>query len=188
MERWRISFPTVLTLARIVLIPYIVHAMIQSWWGAASILFMIASLTDILDGMCARWLNDRTWLGACLDPVADKLLILSCFFALMYIHGPLLVIPMWFVAIVLIKELLLIAGIVIIFCVRGYIPIQPVFLGKSAMAMQTLFIIWLFACSFFHWMPIKTYYVMLGLVLITVCAAFFHYVWICITWLNKGLK
>ena len=185
MNRWRISFPTVLTITRIILIPPIVYAMMHNWWGIACTFFVIAALTDILDGMIARWWNDKTWLGACLDPVADKLLILSCFFALTLVHGP-LIIPSWFVAIVLIKELLLIAGTIAVFCIRGYIPIQPVFLGKSAMFVQTLFIMWLFACSFFHWMPIKTYYAMLGLVLITVCASFIHYVSICITWLIKA--
>jgi len=186
IHRWRISFPTVLTIARIALIPFITHAMVQNFWGTACILLSIAALTDVLDGTLARWWDDQTMLGACLDPIADKLLILSCFFTLAFIHGPLFAIPLWFVIIVLIKEMLLIAGTILIFCMRGYIPIQPVFLGKSAMVLQTLFIIWLFTCYFFHWMPIKTYYTMLGLVLLSVGASFIHYVRICITRLIKA--
>lgn len=73
----RITVSTALTLARIALVPFIVTAMIGDRWGLACALFIIAAITDALDGALARWRNEQTFLGASLDPLADKFLIVA---------------------------------------------------------------------------------------------------------------
>lgn len=167
----QITFSTMLTLARFALIPFIVGAMILNHWYAAFVLFVIAAVTDILDGWLARWLNERTFLGAALDPIADKLLVIAVFGTLAFYQSPLFTIPHWFVIMVLIKELVQVAGAIIIYCRKGHLTIAPTLLGKLTMAAQSIFITWLFSCYFFHWVPIKTYFVMLatvsGLILFT---------------------
>lgn len=167
----QITFSTMLTLARFALIPFIVGAMILNHWYAAFILFVIAAVTDILDGWFARWLNERTFLGAALDPLADKLLVIAVFGTLAFYQSPLFTIPHWFVILVLIKELVQVAGALIIYYCKGHLTIAPTLLGKLTMAAQSIFITWLFSCYFFHWVPIKTYFVMLatvsGLILFT---------------------
>lgn len=167
----QITFSTMLTLMRFALIPFIVVAMILNHWYAAFVLFVIAAVTDILDGWFARWLNERTFLGAALDPIADKLLVIAVFGTLAFYQSPLFTIPHWFVIMVLIKELVQVAGALIIYCRKGHLNIAPTLLGKLTMAAQSIFITWLFSCYFFHWVPIKTYFVMLatvsGLILFT---------------------
>src|SRR3990167_8993776 len=106
----KLTLSSWLTIARIALTPVIVIGMIKQWWGVASILFAVACITDMLDGNLARLRNEQTLLGACLDPIADKVLILSCFFTLAFVQSPLFAIPKWFVFLVLVKELLLIIG------------------------------------------------------------------------------
>ena len=171
----KITFSTVLTLIRLALIPFIVIAMILQMWHVAFLLFIVAGITDVLDGWSARWFNQRTFLGAALDPLADKALMIAVFATLSFAQSPLFTIPHWFVMLVLFKELIQIAGSVYIYLRKGHLTIAPTWLGKSLGLVQTAFISWLFACYFFHWVPVKTYFVMLATVTFLVVLTFIDY-------------
>jgi len=171
----KITLSTILTIVRIILVPIIVAAMVMHYWGTSFLLFVIAAITDCLDGTLARLLNQKTFLGAFLDPLADKLLILSCFFTLAFVQSPLFAIPKWFVWFVLCKEVLQLSGAVFVYLRKGHIEIRPTILGKVTATAQMCFIIWLFACYFFQWVPIKTYYTMLGLLLILITVSLLQY-------------
>lgn len=174
-EETRITISTVFTLARIVMTPFIVGAMIMHQWGIAFWLFVISAFFDVLDGNLARWLGQRTFLGACLDPIADKILLVSCFATLAFIQSPLFSIPLWFVLLVLLKELIIIIGAFTIYFVKGHLVVAPTLLGKATTVAQVWFIIWLFACYFFGWVPIKTYYTALGILLSLVVLSLLQY-------------
>lgn len=171
----RITIPTLFTLARIIVIPVIVGAMVMGWWGRAFFFFVFACLTDVIDGLLARFLNEKTFLGACLDPIADKLLLISCFFTLAFVSTPLFSVPRWFVLFVVSKEIIQIAGALIIYAIRGHLNVQPTILGKTTTFIQMIFIMWLFACYFFCWVPIKTYYTMLGIMILFIGGSFMQY-------------
>lgn len=158
------------------LAPCIVLAMVMHYWGFAFWLFLIAALSDTIDGSIARLSGEKTFLGACLDPIADKLLILSCFFTLAFVQSPLFSVPLWFVLFVLIKELIVLGGAFTILLLGGQLTIGPTLLGKVTTLVQMAFIIWLFACYFFHWLPIKTYYTMLGLVFCLTLLSLIQYI------------
>lgn len=136
-------------------------SMVMHEWGFACFLFSLAAITDVIDGALARFLQEETALGAYLDPVADKLLLSACYGTLAYIDSPLFKIPTWFVAVIVVKEVLLIAGAIYVSLIKHAVAIKPTFTGKMATAVQVLFIWWLFACAFFHWVPIGTFYVFL---------------------------
>lgn len=91
------NIPTMLTLARIALIPLFVGIFyLHSWWGnmMAAAIFLIAGITDYLDGYLARRLNQSTRFGAFLDPVADKLMVAAALVLLVEYHAnPWLAIP-----------------------------------------------------------------------------------------------
>lgn len=182
----RLTFPTILTIMRILVTPIIVIGMLTHRWGIAFWLFIIASCTDVLDGWVARWLGNQTFLGASLDPVADKFLLVSCFFALAFTQSPLFTIPLWFVVTVLCKELLLIAGTLIFWSYYGIVDIRPTRLAKLTTFVQVCFIIWLFACYFFNWVPVKTYWTMLGLLLSLIIIVLIQYAWIGWRYLAQG--
>ena len=175
-EETRITISTMLTIARIVMTPFIVVAMIVGQWGVAFWLFIIASALDVLDGNLARWLNQQTFLGACLDPIADKILLVSCFAALAFVQSPLFSIPLWFVLLVLIKELIIIFGSFLIYFIKGHLEVSPTVLGKATTVAQVWFIIWLFACYFFGWVPVRTYYTALGILFVLVSLSLFQYI------------
>ncbi len=171
----KLTLSSLFTLARIALVPFIVGAMIAQQWGVAFFLFVVASATDFFDGYIARLRNEQTFLGACLDPLADKLLVLSCFFTLAFVSTPFFKLPSWFVWAVLFKELILIVGAGAMYAIKGHLEVRPTWLSKITTVVQLSFIAWLFACYFFGWFPVKTYYTMLGVVLVMVFAALVQY-------------
>jgi len=172
----RITIATLFTLMRIVLSPIIVIAMVLQQWGVAFFLFFVAASTDIMDGNLARFFNAKTFLGAALDPIADKVLLLSVFFTLAFVQSPLFHIPIWFVLLVLLRELVLITGSFVLFFTKGHLEVSPTWLGKLTTFIQICFIVWLFACYFFHWLPVKTYYTMLALMLTLVFCSCVQYI------------
>lgn len=173
-----------LTVMRIALTPVIVAAMLTHWWGTACALFIIACVTDMLDGNIARLRNEQTLLGACLDPIADKFLILATFFTLAFVQSPLFAIPKWFVMLVLIKELILIVGAILLYVRNGYIQVRPLLIGKLTTVVQMSFIGWLFACYFFQWVPKKTYYAMIWVLFMLVISSLIAYSRLGIRWLR----
>lgn len=180
----RITIPTMFTLLRILLVPIILIAMVAGCWGYAFFFFVIACFTDVIDGLLARLLNEKTFLGACLDPIADKLLLISCFFTLAFVTTPLFSVPRWFVLFVVSKEMIQIIGAVIIYRLRGHLDVQPTLLGKTTTCIQMVFIMWLFACYFFGWIATKTYYTMLGVMIFFISASFAQYVRIGLRMIN----
>ncbi|HLW73179.1 MAG TPA: CDP-alcohol phosphatidyltransferase family protein [Candidatus Babeliales bacterium] len=180
----RITIPTFFTLLRIILVPIIIGAMIVGCWGCAFFFFVFACLTDVIDGLLARLLNEKTFLGACLDPIADKFLLISCLFTLAFVSTPLFAISRWFVLFVMSKEIIQIAGAVVIYRLRGHFDVQPTILGKTTTCIQMIFIMWLFACYFFCWLPMRTYYTMLGIMIFFIGASFVQYVRIGVGMIN----
>jgi cardiolipin synthase len=172
----KMTLSSMITMVRIVLVPIIVVAMIKGCWGAAFLLFISAALTDMIDGIVARILDEKTFLGASLDVIADKLLILSCFATLAFVKTPLFALPPGFVFFVLIKEIIQVGGAFFLYYLAGYLNVQPTLLGKLTMVVHTNFIIWLFACYFFKWLPVKTYYTMLALVICLVSVSLLQYI------------
>lgn len=172
----KITIPTLFTLLRIILAPIIVCAMICQMWGVAFSLFIVAALSDFVDGFLARLCNQMSLLGACLDVIADKLLLLSCFFTLAFIPTPFFVIPGWFFAILLIKEVIIVGGTTFLLFSRSGFSVKPTWLGKAATDIQCAFIFWLFMCYFFHWMSYALFDAMLLITLLVSVAAFVQYV------------
>lgn len=130
------------TFARIILTPIIIINIMQSNWGYSFILFLTASLTDIIDGFLARVLNQETQLGELLDPLADKILIISCYISLLFSSSKLNLLPLWFIYIIIIKELLLILGTLIIIAFKkNNIKINSTLLGKLNTLFQVAFIV-----------------------------------------------
>lgn len=181
----RITISTMLTLLRIVLVPVIVIAMTKQQWGSAFFWFLIAALTDTFDGALARWWNDETVLGACLDPIADKILLISCFATLAFIQSPVFMIPHWFVMLILFKESIILLGTLLLLVSRSGFTVHPTFLGKATTVVQISFIIWLFTCYFFNWVPTKTYYSMMSIMVGFILLSFAQYIYIGLRYLVK---
>lgn len=129
--------PNVLTIGRIILTPIIIRCLVYEQWMAATMLFAVAAITDVCDGTWARWSGQETTLGAYLDPLADKILIVGCYATLVYTYGTTVGIPIWLTGMVIARETLFIAGAAVlgIVSLRRHVSkeklfIRPTLLGK----------------------------------------------------------
>ena len=138
------------TIARIAFVPLFVAQIIsyvnsgkEEHRLAAIVCFALAALGDALDGYIARRYNQRSDLGAILDPMADKLLLVSALVILsLDTRQKLAQIPWWLAAIVVTRELILLAGMVAIQCVWGKFVARPRLLGKAATVLQIAAVLW----------------------------------------------
>jgi cardiolipin synthase len=97
-------------------------------------LFVIAALTDLLDGYIARVTNQKTALGQFLDPLADKFLLVSSFI-LFSVQGW---IPLWLTITVISRDLIVVIGWFLLYLLTHSVTIEPVLLGKTAIALQLI--------------------------------------------------
>jgi cardiolipin synthase len=128
------NLPNAITLIRVVLIPFFIGLMIYGNYRAALSVFVSACLTDALDGMIARLTDAKTELGAFLDPMADKLLIVSSFVTLSILAH----IPVWLVIIVVSRDVILTLGSLVIYFTGHNLTIKPSFLGKATTFFQLI--------------------------------------------------
>jgi len=129
-----INIPNILTLIRILLAPLFVLSIIWHLMGYALFIFALAAATDALDGLLARWLNQRTLLGAYLDPLADKILATAAFISLSMIG----VIPAWLAVIVISRDLLIVLGIAMLKIMDVGFEMAPCKTSKATTLSQML--------------------------------------------------
>jgi len=130
------NLPNILTLTRILLLPFFVAAFMYSRYGYALAIFIAGGVTDILDGLAARLTNQTTALGSVLDPIADKFTLVTSF-VLMSIYG---IVPAWITIVVISRDLIVITGCLILY-VLGHSPkIEPTIFGKASNALQFIVI------------------------------------------------
>ena len=185
-DQLRLTPSTWFTLSRVFVTPFIVLSIAMHWWYAACILFTVAALTDTVDGSLARWRSESTVLGSCIDPIADKIFLLSTLFTLAIVQTPFFPIPLWFVFLVVAKEILLIIGWYVMHLKHGVVAVEPTVVGKSVTVLQIGFVVWLFLCHFFGWSPAKTYYAMLVLMTVMVLTALAQYIYLGTKKASKG--
>ena len=126
------NLPNILTLLRIILVPVIVIFLIQESYAKALLVFVIAGLTDALDGALARLLNKQTELGSFLDPLADKILLSTSFISLAIFT----LIPGWLTVIVISRDFIILLGILILSMMSITYEIKPIFVSKVTTALQ----------------------------------------------------
>ena len=127
-----INIPNFLTLLRILVTPLFVIFMIRGQYQLSLLVFFLAGISDGLDGFFARWFNQKTVLGAHLDPIADKLLLISAFITLAVQH----IIPSWLAVVVISRDILIIMGIAILHFFNIAFSIRPSMISKCTTAAQ----------------------------------------------------
>jgi len=129
-----INIPNILTVLRILIIPLFVIFLIRKMHGHALLVFVLAGVTDGLDGLIARMLNQRSELGALLDPIADKLLLTAAYISL----GILETIPGWLAVVVISRDVLIVTGIAVLTFANIPFAIRPTRISKWTTVFQLL--------------------------------------------------
>jgi cardiolipin synthase (CMP-forming) len=127
-----LTAPNQITLLRLIFVPFIVISLTDGSYGWALGLFVVAGISDGLDGLLARKLNQRTVLGQYLDPIADKMLLSTLFLVLAITHK----IPWKFTIIVFSRDLIILITCAVLFAATSYRDFRPSIYGKMNTAAQ----------------------------------------------------
>lgn len=137
MDKRILTVPNQLTFLRLGFLPFFIIAIRYSRYDWALALLIVAGLSDGLDGLLARKLNQKTQLGSFLDPIADKLLLSSSYFMLA-LKGK---IAWWLAILVLGRDVLILVACAVILLVVGYMTFPPSIFGKLNTTFQVLLVL-----------------------------------------------
>lgn len=137
-----LTLPNLITLARLAAVPATVWLILNRRLDLAFLLFVAAGVSDALDGWLARYTNARTAIGAMLDPVADKALLVSVYVTLAAMG----VLPDWLAILVVFRDLLIVGGLLLLWMLGARTAIRPLYVSKLNTAMQLI----LAAFALFH--------------------------------------
>ncbi len=139
-----------ITILRILLVPFFIAVVLYYVNGGGEVYRLLAVLsfalcaaTDALDGYIARRYHQRSELGTILDPLADKLLLVSGVVLLSFDHAPRLEqLPLWLVMTIVGRDVLLVIGCFVVHSVCGKVTVRPRALGKAATVLQMAAVLW----------------------------------------------
>ena len=167
--------PNLLTLLRICLAPFLVAAILDKHYALSFGLFLVAGLTDALDGSVARLLKQRTVLGQYLDPVADKLLLSTLFLVLMHMG----LIPPRVTVLVFGRDVGILVVAAILYAAVGRREFSPSVFGKANTLAQVSAVaaVLLHQLTPFHWVAVFCTLALWATMILTVVSGL-HYAWI----------
>ncbi|MBI4468978.1 MAG: CDP-alcohol phosphatidyltransferase family protein [Acidobacteria bacterium] len=135
-----LTLANLLTILRMALVPIFVSAVYYGRMQLALALWVLAGLSDVLDGLLARTLNQRTTLGVVLDPIADKIMLVTAFMVLTSRGLSFEPIPFWLTATAISRDFFILMGSLLIFITTGFRNFQPSLLGKLNTLVQVVVI------------------------------------------------
>jgi len=130
-----VNIPNLITLGRILLVPVIIWAITSGQMAAAFFLFVIAGISDAIDGFLAKRFHMQSEMGALLDPLADKALLVSIYIAL----GIWSAIPRWLVILVVSRDIMIVAAVIVSWLFDKPVPMKPSMVSKLNTVAQVAF-------------------------------------------------
>ncbi len=171
----RSDLPNILTVFRFLLVPPVVFYMLNHKFGPALIVFAIAGFSDALDGFLARRYHWTSRVGALMDPLADKLLMVSSFLTL----GWLGLLPYWLVGLVILRDLVIVTGAIIYNARIELVEVDPSIVSKLNTLAQILLVLSVMFSHAVYALPALWIDALIFSVLITIVWSGLGYVW---TW------
>ncbi|WP_199091344.1 CDP-alcohol phosphatidyltransferase family protein [Bosea sp. ASV33] len=126
------TIPNLITIGRLFLVPLVIVMIAGANWQAAFILFVVAGISDAVDGFLAKRCGMASELGAWLDPAADKALIVSIYITLAVVGA----IPVWLVVLVVARDLMIVAAVILSWLLHKPLTIAPIIVSKLNTAAQ----------------------------------------------------
>lgn len=165
-----LTLPNFVTMLRMAMVPFFVMAVADKDYRLALWIFIIAGLTDVLDGYLARRMDMESLIGAYLDPIADKLLLTVGYIALTFPQGQEVVIPLWLTILALFRDfiIMLVAGV--LYMVEGIREFPPSALGKAttlALVITVAVVLLANVTAVPRLIPEVCFYVAFGLVIVS---------------------
>lgn len=129
------TLPNLITIARLIIVPLVIVMIGQGRWGVAFVLFALAGISDAVDGYLARRFEMQSELGAYLDPLADKALLVSIYVTLSVVG----VLPGWLAIVVVSRDIMIVSAIILSRLMERPVAIQPILVSKLNTAAQIAF-------------------------------------------------
>jgi len=129
-----LTLPNLITIARFLLVPVVIYLLLTGLYGAAFATFVAAGLSDALDGYIARRFELRSELGAYLDPLADKALLVTIYIVL----GLLDHLPVWLVVLVVSRDILIVGAVILSWMLSRPMAVAPLPVSKANTLAQIL--------------------------------------------------
>ena len=172
----RLSIPNLITLARILLVPVVVWAITSGAMKTAFLLFLAAGVSDAVDGFLAKRFGMQTELGAYLDPLADKAMIVSIYVALGFVN----VIPRWLVILVVSRDIMIVSAVMLSWLVGRPVAIKALAISKANTVAQIVLALLALASQAFGFdaEPVLTFTMALVTVLTLLSIAFYLAAWV----------
>ncbi len=148
------NVPNLLSLFRILITFFFILAVCRNRLDYALYLFILQGLTDLLDGFIARVMGKKTELGAYLDPIADKIMLVAAFVILSIKD----IIPMWLPVLIISKDIGIAIGFFILYRLVGSTNPLPSIFGKLTTTCQILTILFVLIAEIFSWSSGRVYY------------------------------
>lgn len=126
------TIPNLITLGRLFMVPLVIVMIVNARWEAAFIIFVVAGISDAVDGFLAKRCGMASELGAWLDPIADKALIVSIYIALALVGA----IPTWLVILVVARDIMIVAAVLLSWLLARPVTIAPFLVSKLNTAAQ----------------------------------------------------
>jgi cardiolipin synthase (CMP-forming) len=126
------TIPNLITIGRLIIVPLVIVMIMQGRWPAAFILFVVAGISDGVDGFIARRFDMRSEFGAYIDPIADKALLVSIYVTLAVVG----VLPGWLAIVVVSRDLMIVAAILLSWVMNRPVKIRPILVSKLNTAAQ----------------------------------------------------
>ncbi len=133
-----LTVPNVLTLARLIAVPFFIMASVRGSYTLACIVFIAAALTDIVDGYIARRFNQRSRIGAILDPAADKTMMICGYLYYTLNHQARFVIPGWLLFVVMVRDCFIIMFAYLLYTRVQVKRFDPSAAGKASTLLQAI--------------------------------------------------
>jgi cardiolipin synthase (CMP-forming) len=170
------TIPNIITLGRIILVPVIVWAIVSSQMEIAFAIFVIAGVSDAIDGFLAKRFNMTSELGALLDPLADKALLVSIYVAL-GIWGA---VPRWLVILVVSRDIMIVSAVMVSWVVGKPVPMKPLMVSKLNTVAQVGFAALVLASLGFGFQPWPYDLILMGFVTVftLVSVSFYLVEWV----------
>src|SRR5262249_13541387 len=175
------NLPNAITLARLLLVPVVAYLLATGLYGAALTVFLVAAVTDLIDGFIARTFGLSSTLGATLDPLADKLNMLVTTVLLAWQE----LVPIWLAVAIVARDIVIVSGAIAYRLTVGHVEMAPTVLSKVNTFIEFTALLLVLATAaavidFGTWLP-----AVFPLVFATVLASGAQYVWV---WSRKAAR
>lgn len=144
-----LTIPNLITVGRFVLVPIIIYLMLTDQWQFAFWLFLIAGISDGVDGFIARQFGQQSTIGAYIDPIADKLLLVGVFVVLANSGD----IALWLVVLIVARDVLIVGGVLLASVMSASLDIKPLLVSKATTAVQIALAAYIFSAKAWQFLP-----------------------------------